>query len=116
VWISPECQPADIAHEILHALGFVHEQNRADRDNYIDVHFDNIDERYADNFEKLPQEFMRVSGLGEFDFQSLMIYPQWMFAKNGQSTMDPRLRDKLIQPSSRLSVGDVERLNKAYGH
>lgn len=116
VWISPDCQPADIAHEILHALGFVHEQNRTDRDNYIDVLFDNIDDRYADNFEKLPQEFMNVSGLGEFDFHSLMIYPQWMFAKNGQSTMEPKLRDKLIQPGSRLSAGDIDRINKAYGH
>lgn len=67
VWISPDCKPDDIAHEILHALGFVHEQNRSDRDNYIEMHFDNIDERYADNFEKLPQDFMKVSGLGEFD-------------------------------------------------
>jgi hypothetical protein len=115
IWISPECKPDDIAHEILHALGFVHEQNRADRDSYIAVNFDNIDERYLDNFAKLPRDFMRVSGLGPFDFQSLMMYPQWMFAKNGQSTMEPLQRDKLIAPSSSLSPGDIDRLNRAYG-
>jgi hypothetical protein len=114
VWISPDCQAPEIAHEILHALGFVHEQNRTDRDNYIVVHMENVDERYVDNFEKLPQQFMSVSGLGEFDFQSLMMYPPWMFAKNGQSTMEPIVKDKLIAPSQRLSPGDIERLNRAY--
>lgn len=114
VWISVQCSPADIAHEILHALGFLHEQNRADRDSHVDVNFDNIEEEHAHNFEKLPPEFMKVSGLGEFDFQSLMMYPPWMFAKSGRSTMEPRSRDRLIDPQPRLSPGDIDRLNRAY--
>jgi hypothetical protein len=114
VWLSPNCSPDAIAHEILHALGFVHEQNRTDRDEYVKVNFDNVVDGEADNFEKLPPEFMKVSGLGPFDFQSLMIYPQWMFAKNGQSTMEPLNRDTLIQPSTHLSAGDIERLRRAY--
>jgi hypothetical protein len=114
IWISPGCGAEEVAHEIMHALGFIHEQNRTDRDESLLVHFDNIDDTYRSNFEKLPESFMRLSGLGRFDFQSLMIYPAWMFAKSGKSTMEPRLRENLINPGRSLSPGDVERINKAF--
>lgn len=115
VWISPRCAPADIAHELMHVLGFVHEQNRSDRDNYITVNLENIEDDETLNFEKLPESFMKVSGLGEFDFRSLMMYPPWMFAKNGHSTMESKIPDRLLGSEHRLSQGDINRLNKAYG-
>lgn len=115
IWISPKCSASDIVHEIMHALGFVHEQNRADRDSHIEVNFDNIEEDYAHNFEKLPQEFMKVSQLGEFDFQSAMMYPPTMFAKGGRNTMEPKDRARTINPTEGLSRGDIERINRAYG-
>ena len=41
--IGNGCEHHGIAmHEIMHALGFFHEQSRRDRDNYIKVHFENI--------------------------------------------------------------------------
>jgi hypothetical protein len=116
IWIPAKCSPADIAHEILHALGFIHEQNRLDRDDAIIVNFDNIDPEFKDNFEKLPPEFMFVSGLAPFDFESQMIYPTWMFAKGGQASMEPKNRDQQIRPSDGLSHGDIFRVNQAYGH
>ncbi len=114
IFLSPDCSPADIAHEILHALGFVHEQNRADRDNFVDVKVPNIEEPFLHNFDKLPPDYMKVSGLAAFDYQSLMMYPPWMFAKPGQVTMEPLQRDQLIAPKAGLSAGDIERVNKAY--
>jgi len=43
VSIGPRCvQKGAVMHELLHSLGFFHEQTRPDRDNFVTIHFDNI--------------------------------------------------------------------------
>lgn len=116
IWLTPGCGPKEIAHEILHALGFIHEQNRADRDAFVQVMIDNVEEKQRGNFEKFPPEFMQASGLARFDFQSIMIYPDWMFAKTGQTTMRVLEPGQRITPGERLSPADVDRVNRAYSN
>lgn len=114
VWLPRDCGPAEVAHEIMHALGFVHEQNRLDRDAAISVNFDNIEEKHRANFEILPAPFMALNGLAPFDFESLMIYPDNMFAKSSRPTMEPRTKDRKIAPGRTLSPSDIERINEYY--
>lgn len=115
IWIGADCSAADIAHEILHALGFIHEQNRVDRDSFVEIVWDNIKEEYKYNFEMLPESFMKVSGSTGFDFNSLMIYPSNSFAKNNGLITIKAKQNSQIKPSLSLSPSDLERLRKFYG-
>jgi hypothetical protein len=115
IFLAPACGPYEIAHELMHALGFVHEQNRFDRDHFLKINKENIDERYLVNFERMPAEFMRLSGSTEFGYDSIMIYPPFMFSKNGRPTMEPIVDGKQINPSHTLSADDIARVNAYYG-
>eukprot|EP00795_Rhopilema_esculentum_P007108 gene7108-12760_t len=75
---------ATVAHELAHAMGFWHEQSRPDRDNYIDVIWENIDPDNAYNFDKQK----KVDSLGTpYDYYSMMQYDETSFTMNGNITM-----------------------------
>lgn len=114
LWISEGCSARDIAHEIMHSLGFIHEQNRNDRDNYINVFWENINPKFKINFEKFSSSSMRVTGLSQFDFESIMIYPELMFSINGLPTIRSKINEQVVFPSQALTSKDIERVNKAY--
>jgi hypothetical protein len=67
----PQMGKALIMHEIMHALGFEHEQSRHDRDQYVIIHWENIPKEHKDNYEKLSDFYSRF---GSYDYDSIMHY------------------------------------------
>ena len=65
-----------IQHELLHAMGMEHEQSRPDRDDYINIHYEYIEEYLLSQFEKLPSQFWMETG-SPYDIDSVMHYPWW---------------------------------------
>jgi hypothetical protein len=116
IWLSENCYAPQISHEIMHALGFIHEQSRGDRDSYIEVLWDNIEEEFKTQFAIVPDDLMVTIKGSAFDFQSIMLYRVDAFAKrSGLPTMRGRNNESL-QPASELSRLDLDRLFKIYGH
>lgn len=116
IWISPACSSRDIAHEIMHALGFIHEQNRSDRDQFVSIVWENIQDAFKHNFELFPQSLMVLSGQSPFDFESIMLYQATAFGKNShEPTILPKTEGKIIAPGAVLSAADTLRLERVYG-
>jgi len=68
-----------VLHELMHALGVWHEQGRQDRDNFIEIKWDNIKEASAHNFQKEGNSTARSA----YDYCSIMHYPSFnSFAKD----------------------------------
>jgi len=59
-----------VVHEIGHALGLMHEHQRSDRDDFINVLYDRL-LYYKDTFVKLPYS---ADDFLPYDFNSLMHY------------------------------------------
>ena len=63
-------------------LGFDHEQNRPDRDQYVIMHWEKIRDDKKWNFQIMTNGEWKSTG-HEYDFQSVMHYSSKNFAKDG---------------------------------
>ena len=112
---NPNCLFRGIAmHEMMHCAGFYHEQSRRDRDNYISVHFSNINPQFMHNFQMYREG--RASTLGEpYDKQSIMHYGNFAFSKNGGKTITSLSNPtEVMGQRIKFSKIDIQQLNKYY--
>ncbi|XP_027017093.1 high choriolytic enzyme 1-like [Tachysurus fulvidraco] len=100
-----------VQHELLHALGFNHEQTRSDRDNYIRVGWENIQSGMEHNFNKIAT----LNQGTVYDYNSVMQYHRTAFSKNGQPTMIPIPNPNVsFGQATQMSQNDITRLNRLY--
>jgi len=101
-------------HEIMHALGFGHEQSRSDRDQHVRILFDNIKKGMESNFKKLKPH--KEDNLGApYDTCSIMHYGKNDFTKNGKPTIEVIKRGSCrIGQREHLDDIDLIKINTLY--
>lgn len=104
-----------IIHETLHALGFYHEQSRPDRDSFVKVIMDNVQEKYKKNFEKMYPPLIDTQGL-DYDYNSIMHYDGYSFGINrDKPTLVPLQKNVEIGQRYGMSQLDIVQLQRLYG-
>ncbi|GAB6026274.1 Meprin A subunit beta [Chamberlinius hualienensis] len=105
-----------ILHEMMHSLGFWHEQSRTDRDDYVKVLWNNIKSDMAKNFQKY--SVSQITSLGmPYDVKSILHYGPRAFAKNSfVNTLEPKNpRDRRYMGQRRaFSITDLDKINAYY--
>ncbi|XP_061101340.1 high choriolytic enzyme 1-like [Conger conger] len=100
-----------VQHELLHALGFNHEQTRSDRDYHVRVLLHNVISGMEHNFNKID-----TNNLGTpYDYGSVMQYHRFAFSKNNEPTMVPIPDNNVeIGAATQMSYNDIARINRLY--
>ncbi|KAM9766151.1 hatching enzyme 1.2-like [Menidia menidia] len=101
-----------VQHEVLHALGFHHEQVRSDRDQYVRILSQNVQPDQLKNFQKVPTNNL----LTPYDFSSVMHYGKYDFSSNGLPTIVAKHNYYLdFGHAHQMSPNDITRVNRLYG-
>jgi len=111
--IDDGCEAKHIVlHEMMHAMGFYHEQNRFDRDQFIKINWNNIEDGMASQFDKASNDNIFQTSV-PYDYMSVMHYSLSSFSKNGKNTMTilkNAQSAKLTQQDKQI-LGDVPDLS-----
>jgi hypothetical protein len=107
ITLSRFCNLDAVIHELGHALGLSHEQQRSDRDAYLDIFYENIENGKKDQFKK--DAFVNR---GDYDYKSIMHYDRYAFSTNNKPTMKIKQQlDRKVGGNYGFSIDDVKHIN-----
>lgn len=113
--LADACHTGAVIHEIGHAVGLYHEQNRIDRDEYVKIHYENITPRMAFNFDSVLKGPHKAKDYtDEMDFESVMLYDSYAFSENGKPTITKLNGETFRGYYNELSEGDIIGINQMY--
>ena len=105
-----------IQHEMYHALGFAHEQNRNDRDSYIRVLYDNIEPSAHVWFDKMGDSWFNSGD--RYDINSVMHYggdgPNNKYTMVVEDTTTGTWKPVQPKHGGHVSSTDIIQLHKMY--
>ncbi|XP_022907480.1 zinc metalloproteinase nas-13-like [Onthophagus taurus] len=103
-----------IVHEFLHAAGFYHQQSATERDDYVEIVWENIQSGTENNFAKHAADV--ITNFGEpYDYGSVLHYGAYAFSKNGEKTIITLDPEAEIGQRYGMSEIDVNKVNIMYG-
>lgn len=112
LWVTSGCDVGSIIHEIGHTLGLDHEQNRCDRDTYVEIVWLNIEWGKASQFQKWCDGATDIVAYSE---SSIMHYGPYAFTMLGGSTIrSKRGMASYMGQRVRLAESDVATLSWMY--
>jgi len=115
--LEDACSTGNAIHEIGHAIGLFHEQSRADRDQNVIVHWNNIQSSKSSQFQTYIERNYQGFDIGNFDFGSIMLYSSNAFSK-GENLPTMTRRDngeRFAGQRNSLSQGDIVGIQALYG-
>ncbi len=113
--LNVACDLGAVVHEILHALGLGHEHQRHDRDQHVEIHWDNIQSDRKHNFQRSHLMYDMYA----YDYDSIMHYRDTAFCKrpDGGGCVGPTITTRPPGTpigTSQLSSGDIRTINALY--
>ncbi len=107
---SRGCGTGVLVHEMGHAVGMWHEQQRDDRNRWLRINTENVDPSYVGNYDPIAN----TRDIGGHDYGSIMHYANYGFTKIFRPALESIPAGIRIGARDRYSEADIEAMRRLY--